>query len=364
MAKFQFNGDWEFPIKLDAFEGYLDNGKDLLIRFEDDFSDNPDPNLEQLNTFNYIIENQPLIRDCIFEKINEEMPKLRAEWGNDEEMLSFYPFPATADTLKGFIFFRGFEIFNPHKEGYAYFGCYGECSWDPEHGIGFSLYKNEVIYWGDSSYGPNSSKSANHTGQNEYWSKQYSDWNDKQPVFYDNKKLKYQRLKPRQQECNDDYIIQIIRKNRIQDLIHKLTEKEYSINQIFGSKSILTYACAYKCYPLIDYLLENQAVITSSAVQEILDDKIYLKKMIDLNSKVVNFDLPNDKRLIDLAVNQDKNIKIENENQFLEAKYSCENWIKYLKSKGAITKQEEYLNNIIRDDEKAKRISEYLKRFE
>ena len=55
MAKFQFNGDWEFPIKLDAFEGYLDNGKDLLIRFEDGFSDNPDPNLEQLNTLRYLM---------------------------------------------------------------------------------------------------------------------------------------------------------------------------------------------------------------------------------------------------------------------------------------------------------------------
>ena len=81
MTKFQFNGDWEFRLKLDAFKGYVNSAESygtqlpensepyVTIKIQNEFSEDADPSPEQLAAIDYLIENQEKIKNSLLEKV-------------------------------------------------------------------------------------------------------------------------------------------------------------------------------------------------------------------------------------------------------------------------------------------------------
>lgn len=267
---FQFTGDWEFAYELKAFEGFqsrLDyyrpkqseiKNENVIFLIHEIENLDPDPAIEQLNSINYIIENQYEIRTLLFEGLTKNYLKFKEKYddGSDDfpELNSFEDFK------------KGFKILNihiliPSKNNFSYVGFELGSNWDEEHGIGFLLNKDEIIKIGN---GDTSIDSYEAMRDNKTLEKYLEDIELKkknfilrEPNFYE-PHPKYNKLKPYQIRENKHYESRLIGwgfTDKFKEVINSgVRAKIYAQDGELSYKSFLKTALQKNNWDLVDFL--------------------------------------------------------------------------------------------------------------
>ncbi|MBK7184285.1 MAG: hypothetical protein IPH89_16035 [Bacteroidetes bacterium] len=147
---FNFTGDWEFNLEFPEFTAcfsetsnpYYYPSKNLRIEIQDDISENPDPNPEQLKTLQYILEHQKEIAERACKKVLEEIPQIIRDYNLEDER--DYE-DLTIDDIKERIQITKIHIQLNAKEGFAYYDLLGNCRWDEEHGLNLLFWKDNAL---------------------------------------------------------------------------------------------------------------------------------------------------------------------------------------------------------------------------
>jgi hypothetical protein len=362
MSKFQFNGNWETPIKLEAFRGYVNSPESygtllptdtepiITIIFENLFSEEPDPLPEQLAALDYLIENQNKIRDSLLEKLAEDLPQMIKDWFPEVTQETYYFFPnlEVDKSMKNYIWINTIYIFSCHKDGLAYFGFCGNCKWDEEHGLGSQIHKSRIISWGEQDNGFSSWESRTEANQMAEYEMNSKLEREKEPIKYDASKTKYGKLNPYQQECNDSFILRLIDRDRIPQLIDLIEKGEINVNESCSQNTILEWACNRGKIELRNYLVENGATITYRTIAYGFHFD-YIKKIAALGFDVVNItngDSYGEKTLLDVCYYNLHDLEKRNSSSEEEQKNNYRQIIDFLESKGATSSYKKVIETI------------------
>ncbi|MEH0154766.1 hypothetical protein V6R21_11545 [Limibacter armeniacum] len=140
MEKFTFVGDWEFKLKLDLL-----SSDQIDCRINDVKDENPNPEIEQINSVNYLISNQGEILTGICQALKEKfIPTFNSLVDDDQEQI---PTNQNDKELYDKELYPGrIIISNIYKDNYAYvLLSFGSTQIDPEHGISFIFHKNRYV---------------------------------------------------------------------------------------------------------------------------------------------------------------------------------------------------------------------------
>lgn len=107
-----------------------------------------------VNTYDFLIQNQQVVKDSILQYLLEHYPGLQEQYDYDEVYKALMPDVNGTDDFKNLIRLTTVHILDVEKEGMAYTGYQFHCTWDEEHGLGFMLHKDRIIEMGgaDSSF--------------------------------------------------------------------------------------------------------------------------------------------------------------------------------------------------------------------
>jgi hypothetical protein len=266
---FKFTGDWYYDIELPSLAGFQErngaytsissdkpNQGLFKVEFEDDLSDNQDPSTEQLNTFNFIIENQEKISHAICERTLIELSDILMDYGleNEEEYQNL-----NTEKIKSLIGLSYIHIKIIAKENYSYFDIIGGCNWDEEHGLNILFHKDRVVSFsgidGGSIYEAKKDNGTLTINNNEHLQRE-------RPKKY-TPHPKYNKLKPSQKIANETYEYNLISYGYNDDFIRGIENGEIEINGKWVSqdKTYLEAACWFQNNQLVEYLLSKKAEI-------------------------------------------------------------------------------------------------------
>jgi hypothetical protein len=266
---FEFNGDWEYKIELPMLSGFqerngaytsISNDKPntglFKLELEDDLTDNPDPYPEQLNTLNFIFDNQEIIAKSIIDRTLTELEEIKINYGleNEEEYQNL-----NEQKVKSLIGISSIHIKIISKDGFSYFDISGGCNWDEEHGLNILFHKDSVISFGEidggSTYEAEKDNGTFDKESNRHLQR-------KKPQKF-NPHPKYNKLKPLQKSANDTYELTLISYGYNEDFIKGVENGEININGKWESQNTtyLEAACWHKNNQLVEYLLGKRAEI-------------------------------------------------------------------------------------------------------
>jgi len=281
MKHIDLNGDWTYNLNLAALSGFqsrnrvytsidtekISNG-DIVVEFEDDLSEIPDPYQEQINALEYLINNQDKVIKSVVDKIKNELPEVIINYDLQED--KNYQ-TINDETIKKLIGFSSIYIHIPSKESVSYIDLVGGCNWDEEHGLNVLLHKNRVVSVGGID-GNSHWKAIKDNGT-------YEEIKDNHHEKTIPKKYtphpKYNKLKPSQKSANESFEHNLIIGNHNDKFIELIENNEIDINgkYEFIDSTYLETACGTKNNTLTEYLLKKGAEIRYALHQSIVSRK-------------------------------------------------------------------------------------------
>lgn len=237
MKKFEFIGKWKFDIeskflsKLNSdklfrhnlyaeHRSLLNKGK-VPLSITDERTFNPEPEIEQINAINFILNNEEKMYQSIFENLKENVipeTKKYYDLGNEDKETLDYWFPeiSSPDDMKKTVGILSIYIDIAYRNGIAWTGYMFEFSADEEHGLLMTFEGDKFLYYGE--------RDASHKQvmtKDEY-DKYIEKLNRKHPTQIYDPDPKYGSLKPWQLDANDFYPIALVRENRKEELFNLL----------------------------------------------------------------------------------------------------------------------------------------------
>ena len=141
-ANFNMNSTYIKEKKDNLYD--LSIGGDMVV-------DNPTVNEQHLNAYNFILQNENLIKDKILQSLFSEYQILRGDNSfNDDEDEQSMPNVKEKNEFSNLIELSQVHILNVSKDNIAYFGFQFNCKWDEEHGLGILFHKERVVKIGGS----------------------------------------------------------------------------------------------------------------------------------------------------------------------------------------------------------------------
>ena len=147
----------EATVTLEAWDGYLvkrwENAKvitdgTIKLYFACNTRSDPEDWQTQINAYNHLLENQYEIRDSIIRTLIDDFGRLKETYYLDTDDPGV---PNITDEnkndidLRPFIGPQGLNIMEEVKDGVAYVEWFLNCTWDVEHGLAATTYKERVI---------------------------------------------------------------------------------------------------------------------------------------------------------------------------------------------------------------------------
>lgn len=258
---FVFNGDWSYEIELPAFAGFQErrgpytaksselpaNGL-VIIDFEDDLSDNPDPYVEQLNTLDFIFNNHEKIVHAIIEEI---LQRVNRGVENEGEHMRY-------DTVKSVMGVAAIIIQKVSKDYFSYYDI--ACGSDlEENGLRFLFHKERIV-----SLKPNTGGSRwDALKDNGTYEQIANKPRESKLIQRYTPHPKYNKLKPSQQFANDTYEHSLIARKLNDRFINEVENGTIDINGIYKGPdwSFLELTYWFNNMELSEYLLSKKAAI-------------------------------------------------------------------------------------------------------
>lgn len=275
MKKFDFEGDWEIKLNLDNF---IDSNKNwpenpnrntsqdsINIKFIDRRNFEPDPLKEQINSIEYIINNQNIVLEnlCVaFNTINKKYGEYCGEH-------DWYPDTLSIDNLGSIFYLSEIAILAEHKDGQSYIQFNGEYKGDYEHGLIVVLHNGKLIGF-DQQGG-------------DAYNKIYEDLGEEKEVFrtynietrefginmIHSPLIKYGKLKPWQLLASAEHFDSLFRSDKSKEIMLEIEDKNWDFNLKFseGGRNIIEKAAGSGNKEIVQYLLSKGADISNSVSQ-------------------------------------------------------------------------------------------------
>ncbi len=286
MDQYKFNGDWIFDLKLPEFsklhsyeeppknehQKKLFNGY-VPFQIWDERTYDPDPTPAQINTIEYLINNEKKVVEDLFHAFKNTINPFHAEACGDWDWIPPMNSPADLGKLMSI---HNLQVLVEEKEGMAYYRMDCEYEGDPEHGLAVVMHKENLIdqagigdmgYEGiakDEGYDLEKAK-AKFKGRDEFGINMVH-----QPIE------KYGKFKTWQIDETEEYFRNLLYQKKNEQIKNEIKASGWDINFRFPSLDInLVDVAAYANNPeMINWLIEQGADYSQSIKQCIG----YLKK--------------------------------------------------------------------------------------
>lgn len=287
---FKFNGDWKSFINLPAFKGFLRRkdpntqlyipgirSGEIILDFEDDLSDRPDPCPAQFAALEYLENHQHEILKNVMDEIIKEIPQIitRHDLADDPRYVNLSP-----HTIKILIDFSTVQILIPSKEGISYMVLTGGCDWN-RRGMSILIHKTRVINICEEPTDFLLLISIDHGTPDPLKDDKYA-FMFASPQKY-KPHPKYNKLKPSQEAANKVYESLLI-SNGHNAIFKDLIEKgELDVNQKKNDQdySLLEVSIHAKNHEITEFLLKKGASI-GYALYACCGDHTYNHQGMDL----------------------------------------------------------------------------------
>ncbi len=352
MKSFEFNGDWEFEYRFDAFAGLQSrrgsytsqNSKDVSdgtvrVVIQDARNNDPDPFPAQLAAIEYIQNNAQTIQHSVLESVKAEYLKQKTQWESEDW------FPILSDEnltseLKNEFGVGNVFIHYSEKDKIATFGLECGCSWDEEHGVGLSMHKDTVfeVGYADTAF----SIDSRTPGITLSLSKDFpllEDGYNVKPNFH-NPHPKYSKLKPWQAEVNKHFDYYLVSRRFTDEFVQRVENGEADVNgkAIYGLPLILEAASGNNS-ELVKYMIQRGAEACTGVITKACHYRNFeLINFLLLQGYNINEQHHNRKTLLDEVqwhglYDSPLTNKVNNEAEF-------DTYIAWLRSLGALTRKE------------------------
>lgn len=250
----------------------------ITLDISDERNTDPDPSAEQNATFDFIIENQQLILESLFNALRNKIYPTYQEYIDADD----YSFPPlhTLNDLELVLAIRRITITANYKEGFAYYELYFDFSGDREHGLVISMHKDRLISF--CGMGDNDGRAVLEDIGYDYdkWLKEYLDARNNKSYTIHKKIPKYGKLKPWQKDENREYLINLIRADDLVKLKQLIDSGEIDIEEGYAwGKTILCSAVSMNKIEAVKLLLQKGAKV-GNAILECSQGDRYLKREV------------------------------------------------------------------------------------
>ena len=250
MRKFEFTGKWKFEIESKFFSKLnsnklfrhesFDEHRALLnqlkvpLNITDERTLKPDPELEQINAINFILNNEEKIYQSIYRNLKEHViPETKKYFdleNEDKETIDYwFPKLTSPEDMKNTIGILGISVDIEYRNDIAWTSYMFEFSADEEHGLIMNFEGDKFLYYGE--------RDASHSQimAKDEFNKYVKKLNKSHPTQIHVPDPKYGTLKPWQVDANDFYPIALLREKRSEVLF-----KFLSGNPIIAEKKMET----------------------------------------------------------------------------------------------------------------------------
>ena len=285
----QFNGEWISIQEFEAFKGFtpyygfgrvdstfqgaLTDGRIEVTIWDDPFE--TAPSAEQMATYAYICEHQDFIRSVMldsslywFDDYITSVQQLAPKYVEEHEQ----PY---LDSLVLHQLMTPLElhILREHKDGYAYYGVGGHCSWEADEGFGFLLHKDRIVT-ADVIF------VAHETEPAEQDNKTYIDPRYVEPIRQTGTRLSPKprrplltkeeaRKRPSHGNYEENYHYSLIKYGYIEDVMSMCEQDSLDCS----NPSLLRTAVHYNQYAMVEYLLPKVKSIPEGVMTQAASNK-------------------------------------------------------------------------------------------
>lgn len=263
MEEFTFNGDWEFKLELKEFFSSNLKWSDKMdpqrakpnVKIVDLKSYDPDPLKEQINTINFIINNESKVLDAICKAlvpINNHYGEMCGEY-------DWFPERITTENLGEVLLIQEISILKEHKDDQAYYELSCGYKGDEEHGLIIVMHGMQLFDF-----------SA--VGEMDYINL-YKDLGERAKIFIEKNIIenefqapqfqkvlpKYGKYKPWQKELLVDYLAKIFRSKENEKLKEIILSGEYNVNHRIDSynRNLVDLAAHYDNIEMMEYTISR-----------------------------------------------------------------------------------------------------------
>lgn len=243
MNEYSFTGDWEFKMRLEELSDLftfdlIDSPKrkreQVDIKILDVKDDNPVPESQQIETINYLINNQEKIVNGIFITLQEKIiPHYKSVHGDDSDI--FTPINSKND-LSNYLGISSITIFNRFKNDIAYVMLYfNSFRCDLEHGLNLIFHRDRFIGTHEDFKEAYEDIGLDYKDiLREISIKNQKQFENKDYVFHESTSDRYS-LKPWQQEANRIYPFRLLQTNQQDNFIEFMESKGLELNYDLSS---------------------------------------------------------------------------------------------------------------------------------
>lgn len=280
--KYEFDGDWEFNLKLPSlskiqsdywfrhhrnndFQNLLNEGY-VPFSIWGERTYDPDPTESQTNAIKYLIKNEKEVVKSLFKIFVEEINPKHVEWCGEDDWI---PKLESENDLGRLVKINSIGIIATEKENQSFVQINFEYKGDEEHGLAMILHKQSLIGFsgiGDMGFeciykdlGLDESKvfeemlEQRHIGENEVH----------KPLS------KYGKFKPWQLNATSDYFGKLLREKENEKLIQEIESNNWNINLRFGrlGKNLVDKAAYSNNVEMLKYLIDRDGDFSESMEQ-------------------------------------------------------------------------------------------------
>lgn len=275
MKEFSFNGDWRTTIesnwlcKLRSDKFYkpdshlewrrnlyktLHSGK-VVLHITDEINENIEPEKEQSNTINYILNNEEKIFNKIYEVFKNNVIKYFLSYEHYPMEDQTFHLIKSIEELPNHLGLNEISISNCYKDGYALYVLNFEFDGDDEHGLCMVFQKDEFLRHdeiGGLSFEGLIDKI------------EYDDlvrrWNIRPDKKFYPLNSKYKKNKPWRQRANESYIKHLLHEKDNKEIIKLINEGKIIKDEKIGTGhgSLFEFAAGYGNHEILDYLFERE----------------------------------------------------------------------------------------------------------
>lgn len=263
MKEFKFNGDWEFKLDLEEFvnsnlkwsKQMQENSAKVKVKIIDSKNYDPDPLKEQLNTINFII-NEEL---TVLESTAQALLPINNYYGEMCGEYDWFPLKLTTENLGEVLLIQEISILKEHKNDQAYYELSCGYKGDEEHGLIIVMHGAQLIEYaaiGEMDYG-----------------NLYEDLGERTKIFIEKNKLenefekpqmqkvllKYGKYKPWQKELLVEYLSKLLWTKENEKLKEIIQSGDYDVNHRidYNDRNLVDLAAHYGNLEMIEYAISR-----------------------------------------------------------------------------------------------------------
>lgn len=281
--KYTFDGNWNKKLELSSFNQLLFENDNSFIEIiiRDFLDDEIEPFQEQINTINFIIENQEKIVHKLLDKIWLSWQEIYTDYS----IADYNEFPEIKDKqdLKNIIGIRTIYIHPLHKDGYSYYGLEGNCMWDEEHGLGFVIHKERIIEFGGAEEADAGGRESNDNPDNT---------RPNQPIIPKLYKAHpiFKSYKPAHKQANVDYphiLIERHLNNEFQEYLKFNSNVDFIHPEDWQKRTYLKTACMCNNEEIFEILIGTATNFSNAIYSSHKRKNIkFLEKLIEKGANI------------------------------------------------------------------------------